>query len=77
LSRLLERGARFLPSRWAFIQIAASSLAPAHSSVLLALEFGFLPICPLDGIVSDPTSEAFFHESEWARREIHIDGVAI
>jgi hypothetical protein len=35
--------------RLAFIRIVASSLAPAHSPVLLALEFGFPPICPLGG----------------------------
>ena len=26
---------------------------------------------------TDPTDEAFFHESEWIRREIHFEGFAI
>ena len=58
------------------LKIVASSIALEHPPVLLAFEFGFPPFaCAVDR--TNPTDEAFFHESEWIRREIHFDGLAI
>jgi hypothetical protein len=61
-----------------FIQIVASFLAPAHSPVLFAVEFAFLPnLFARSADRTDPADEAFFHEIERVKREIHFDSFAI